>query len=335
MVSRSAAGEMQRRRQALVADVHTLRFDAFGERRRLVGLSFESAAQRRTRSWSAPADNAVHSRLPERLGPVRLANEMNKREIRHRDYLARMIFRETPIAGAVLIELEPLVDERGAFARTFAVDEFAAHGLETRVVQCNTSTNVRAGTLRCLHYQAPPYAESKLVRCVRGSIFDVVVDLRPESPTYCAGMAQSLRGERPMLFVPTGAAHGFQTLEDDSEVLYQMSEAYSPSMRAAFADDPAFGIAWPETDARTMSDRDRDYADFALKRVLVTGATGFVGRQALARRSPSGFEVHAVGRREVDLLDADAAAQFVRGAAADAPAPLRVVRRAGRVLGVA
>ncbi|HWX08603.1 MAG TPA: dTDP-4-dehydrorhamnose 3,5-epimerase family protein, partial [Gaiellaceae bacterium] len=91
-----------------------------------------------------------------------------------------MIFRETPIAGAILIELEPLSDERGSFARTFAVEEFAAHGLETRVVQCNMSTNVHAGTLRGLHYQLPPYAEAKLVRCVRGSLYDVVVDLRPE-----------------------------------------------------------------------------------------------------------------------------------------------------------
>jgi dTDP-4-dehydrorhamnose 3,5-epimerase len=190
---------------------------------------------------------------------------MNKREIRHRDYLARMIFRETPIAGAVLIELEPLVDERGAFARTFAVDEFAAHGLETRVVQCNTSTNARAGTLRGLHYQAPPCAEAKLVRCVRGSIFDVVVDLRPESPTYCAWYGAELSAANGrMLFVPTGVAHGFQTLENDSEVLYQMSEAYSAEhARGVRWDDPAFGIEWPETDARTMSDRDRDYADFA------------------------------------------------------------------------
>src|SRR5881409_2019018 len=96
-----------------------------------------------------------------------------------------MIFRETPIAGAYLIELEPIGDERGSFARTFAVDEFAAHGLETRVVQCNMSVSARAGTVRGMHYQVPPHAEAKLVRCARGSIFDVVVDLRPDSPTYC------------------------------------------------------------------------------------------------------------------------------------------------------
>ncbi|HEX7526013.1 MAG TPA: dTDP-4-dehydrorhamnose 3,5-epimerase family protein, partial [Gaiellaceae bacterium] len=116
-----------------------------------------------------------------------------------------MVFGETPIAGAILIELERLVDERGSFARTFAVDEFAANGLETRVVQCNTSTNVRAGTLRGLHYQVPPHAEAKLVRCVRGSIYDVVVDLRPESPTYCRwyGVELSALNLR-MLFVPAG-----------------------------------------------------------------------------------------------------------------------------------
>ena len=175
-----------------------------------------------------------------------------------------MVFGETPIAGAVLIELEPLADERGSFARTFAVDEFAANGLETRVVQCNTSTNTRAGTLRGLHYQASPHAEAKLVRCVRGSIFDVVVDLRPESPTYCVwyGVELSAANLR-MLFVPAGLAHGFQTLEDDTEVLYQMSEEYSAEhARGVRWDDPAFGIEWPDTDVRTISERDRDYADF-------------------------------------------------------------------------
>jgi dTDP-4-dehydrorhamnose 3,5-epimerase len=185
-------------------------------------------------------------------------------EIRHRDYLARMIFGETPIAGAILIELEPLVDERGSFARTFSVEEFAANGLETRVVQCNTSTNAHAGTLRGLHYQAPPYAESKLVRCVRGSIYDVVVDLRPESPTYCAwyGIELSASNSR-MLFISAGLAHGFQTLEDDTEVLYQMSAEYSPEhARGVRWDDAAFGIEWPDTDRRTLAERDRSYADF-------------------------------------------------------------------------
>jgi dTDP-4-dehydrorhamnose 3,5-epimerase len=175
-----------------------------------------------------------------------------------------MIFRETPIAGAVLIELEPLVDERGSFARTFAVDEFAAHGLDTRVVHCNTSTSVRAGTLRGLHHQVPPYTEAKLVRCVRGSLFDVVVDLRSDSPTYCAWYGIDLSASNlRMLFVPAGCAHGVQTLEDDTEVLYQMSEQYSAEhARGVRWDDSAFGIQWPDTDVRTISDRDRDYADF-------------------------------------------------------------------------
>jgi dTDP-4-dehydrorhamnose 3,5-epimerase len=175
-----------------------------------------------------------------------------------------MIFRETPLAGAILIELEPLVDERGSFARTFAADEFAAHGLETRVVQCNTSMNARAGTLRGLHYQTEPHAEAKLVRCVRGAIFDVVVDLRPDSPTYCKWHGVELSDSNlRMLFVPVGLAHGFQTLADDSEVLYQMSAEYSAEhARGVRWDDPAFGIEWPDADVRTISARDRDYADF-------------------------------------------------------------------------
>ena len=175
-----------------------------------------------------------------------------------------MVFRETPIAGAVLIEVEPLIDERGAFARTFAVDEFAAHGLETRVVQCNTSTNARAGTLRGLHYQTAPFAEAKLVRCVRGSLYDVVVDLRPGSPTYCAWYGVELSASnRRMLSIAAGLAHGFQTLEDDTEVLYQMSEQYSAEhARGVRWDDPAFGIAWPDAGERTISERDRTYADY-------------------------------------------------------------------------
>jgi dTDP-4-dehydrorhamnose 3,5-epimerase len=175
-----------------------------------------------------------------------------------------MIFRETPIAGAYLIELEPLVDERGSFARTFAVDEFEAHGLDTRVVQCNTSVNVRAGTLRGLHYQVPPRAEAKLVRCVRGSVYDVLVDLRPDSATYCGwhGIELSASNGRS-LFVPVGIGHGFQTLEDDTEVLYQMSEQYSAEhARGVRWDDPAFGIEWPEVPERTISKRDREYVDF-------------------------------------------------------------------------
>jgi dTDP-4-dehydrorhamnose 3,5-epimerase len=189
---------------------------------------------------------------------------VDEREIRHRDYLARMIFRETSIAGAVLIELEPLSDERGSFARTLSVDDFAEHGLATDVVQCNVSSNVRAGTLRGLHYQVPPFEEAKLVRCGRGALYDVVVDLRPDSPTYCAwyGIELSASNGR-MLFVGAGLAHGFQTLEDDTEVLYQMSARYSAEhARGVRWDDPAFAIEWPDADERTMSARDRDYADF-------------------------------------------------------------------------
>ncbi len=175
-----------------------------------------------------------------------------------------MIFRETPIAGAVLIELEPQLDERGSFARTFSVDEFAAHGLETRVVQCNASTNPRAGTLRGMHFQLPPFAEAKLLRCARGSFYDVVVDLRPDSATYCEWYGVELSASNlRMLYVPVGLAHGFQTLEDDTHVLYQMSEDYSAEhARGVRWDDPAFGIAWPHAETRIISERDAGFADF-------------------------------------------------------------------------
>lgn len=175
-----------------------------------------------------------------------------------------MIFEQTPIGGAFLITLEPVADERGSFARTFSADEFEAHGLDARVVQCNVSTNVRAGTLRGLHYQAEPRAEAKLVRCSRGAIFDVVVDLRAGSPTRLRWFGAELSaGNGRMLFVPAGLAHGFQTLVDDSEVVYQMSEAYSPEhARGVRWDDPAFGIEWPPAPSRTLSERDRTYADY-------------------------------------------------------------------------
>lgn len=175
-----------------------------------------------------------------------------------------MIFEQTPIGGVFLITLEPIADERGSFARTFAAHEFEAHGLDARVVECNVSSNRRAGTLRGLHYQAEPHGEAKLVRCSRGAIFDVVVDLRPESPTYCAWFGADLSAANGvMLFVPAGLAHGFQTLADGSEVTYQMSAAYSPEhARGVRWNDPAFGIQWPAGGARTLSERDRTYPDF-------------------------------------------------------------------------
>jgi dTDP-4-dehydrorhamnose 3,5-epimerase len=174
-------------------------------------------------------------------------------------------FTETPLPGAWVIELEELGDERGWFARTFDAAEFRARGLNPDVVQCNASFNRRAGTLRGMHYQAEPHGESKLVRCVRGAIFDVAVDLRPDSPTHRDWHGVELSAENRLAFyVPAGLAHGFQTLTDDSEVLYQMGDPYVPeAARGVRFDDPAFEINWPEPDGeRTVSERDVGYPDF-------------------------------------------------------------------------
>ncbi len=172
----------------------------------------------------------------------------------------------TELAEVVVVELEPHVDERGSFTRTFDAEWFAAHGLQARVAQCSVSFNRRAGTLRGLHYQAAPHEEDKLVRCTLGRIFDVAVDLRPESPTHRRWVGVELTGEGTQcLYVPRGCAHGFQTLEDDSEVHYQIATAYTPeAARGVRWDDPAFAIRWPEPPKgiRTMSARDRGFADY-------------------------------------------------------------------------
>ncbi|HKW94439.1 MAG TPA: dTDP-4-dehydrorhamnose 3,5-epimerase [Methylomirabilota bacterium] len=176
-----------------------------------------------------------------------------------------MIFAETPIPGVWIIEPERLADERGFFARSWCEREWASRGLNPRIVQCNISFNKRRGTLRGMHYQAPPFEEAKLVRCIRGAIHDVVIDLRPESTTFKRHAAVRLDAEsRRMLYVPEGVAHGFQTLEDETEIFYQMSEFYAPDhARGVRWDDPAFGIQWPPDD-RTISARDRTYPDFTL-----------------------------------------------------------------------
>jgi dTDP-4-dehydrorhamnose 3,5-epimerase len=170
-------------------------------------------------------------------------------------------FLPTPLAGAYLIELEQLDDERGFFARSFCQNEFKAHGLDPVVAQCNVSFNRKRGTLRGLHYQAEPHAEAKLVRCTRGAIWDVIVDLRKGSPTARKWHAVELTAEnRRALYIPVGLAHGFQTLADDTEVLYQMSESYHPeSARGVRWNDPAFGIAWPLADP-VLSKKDESYA---------------------------------------------------------------------------
>lgn len=174
----------------------------------------------------------------------------------------------TELAGVAVIELERLGDERGYFARTFDAELFAAHGLDGHVAQCNTSFNARAGTLRGLHYQATPHEEGKLVRCTRGCVWDAVVDLRTESPTYRRWVGLELDAERMCsLFIPAGCAHGFQTLTEDSEVLYQMTYPYVPeAARGVRWDDPVFAIRWPDPPAgcaRTISERDRAFPDYA------------------------------------------------------------------------
>ena len=174
-----------------------------------------------------------------------------------------MIFRKTRLAGAYLIEPEKKRDARGFFARSWCEAEFSNHGLNPHISQCNISFNEKKGTLRGLHYQAAPHAEAKLVRCTQGAIYDVIVDLRPKSPTFKQHLGETLSAQdHLMLYVPEGCAHGFQTLEDDTEVFYQMSESYAPDCaRGVRYDDPAFGIQWPITNL-TILERDRTYPDF-------------------------------------------------------------------------
>jgi dTDP-4-dehydrorhamnose 3,5-epimerase len=169
-------------------------------------------------------------------------------------------FLPSSLAGAFVVELEPIEDERGFFARSFCQNEFRSHGLDPAIAQCNVSLNRRRGTLRGLHYQAPPHEEAKLVRCTRGAIWDVIVDLRDGSATRGRWFAVELSADNHRaLYVPRGFAHGFQTLADDSEVLYQMSEFYRPgSERGIRWDDPAIGIQWPIADP-VVSARDRAY----------------------------------------------------------------------------
>ena len=158
-----------------------------------------------------------------------------------------MIFCETRLRGAFTVDVQEHQDERGLFARAFCAQEFAAHGLNPATAQANLSFNHRAGTLRGLHYQLPPAAETKLVRCTRGAILDVIVDLRPQSPTYLQHVAVELTADnRRALFVPEQFAHGYQALTDGAEVTYQVSAAYTPgSERGLRHDDPALGITWP------------------------------------------------------------------------------------------
>jgi dTDP-4-dehydrorhamnose 3,5-epimerase len=175
-----------------------------------------------------------------------------------------MRFEPTPLAGAWMIDPRRVEDARGFFARTWCRREFEAHGLDATLAQCNVSFNRRAGVLRGMHYQVAPFAEVKLVRCTRGAIFDVIVDLRPDSPTFKRWFGAHLtEHNHRTIYIPAGFAHGFQTLADDTEVFYQMSEFYDAgSNRGVRWDDPAFGIVWPSAAERIISDRDRQYPDF-------------------------------------------------------------------------
>jgi len=174
-----------------------------------------------------------------------------------------MRFAATEIPGVVLVEAEPRTDERGAFARLHCPAEFAAAGFPFVPAQTSLSRNPHAGTLRGLHYQPAPHAETKLVRCVRGRIFDVAVDLRPQSPTHRRWTAAELSAENARaLLVPEGVAHGFLTLEPDTDVLYQIAPMYAPGHEAGVRwDDPAFGIAWPAP-PRVISPRDAAYPEY-------------------------------------------------------------------------
>jgi dTDP-4-dehydrorhamnose 3,5-epimerase len=174
-----------------------------------------------------------------------------------------MRFDETELAGVFLIELDRIEDARGFFARTYCEREFTAQGLDGRFVQCNLSHNTARGTLRGLHFQREPRPETKLVRCIRGAIYDVVLDLRKDSTTYLRWVAVELSARNSLaLYIPAGLAHGFQTLEDDTDVWYQMGEFYTPELAAGVRwNDPAFGIRWP-IENPILSGKDRSYPDY-------------------------------------------------------------------------
>jgi dTDP-4-dehydrorhamnose 3,5-epimerase len=175
-----------------------------------------------------------------------------------------MIFTPTRLEGAYVIDVEPRADERGFFARAYCAREFEQHGLTSRFVNANISHNVRQGTLRGMHYQRAPFAEVKVVRCTRGAIYDVIIDLRPRSPSLGEWLGVELtdRNHR-MLLVPEGFAHGFVTLADDTEVTYQVSEYFTPEAEGGVRyDDPAFGIEWP-VEVRVVSEKDRNWPAYA------------------------------------------------------------------------
>lgn len=175
-----------------------------------------------------------------------------------------MIFKETNLQGAFIIEIQRIEDKRGFFARTFCQNEFREHGLNPNLAQCNISYNKAQGTLRGMHFQAAPHQEAKLVRCTQGAIRDVIVDIRPDSPTYLKHFSVDLTAEvHNALYVPEGFAHGFLTLEPDTYVFYQMSEFHAPGFARGFRwDDTAFGIEWGG-EIKSISERDANYPDYS------------------------------------------------------------------------
>jgi len=174
-----------------------------------------------------------------------------------------MIFTAANLNGAFIIELQKREDERGFFARSWCRREFEEHGLNTQLAQCSISFNAKKGTLRGMHYQVRPFEEAKIIRCTMGSIYDVIIDLRPGSSTFKQSFGIELSADnRKMLYVPEGCAHGFLTLEDNSEIFYQMTEFYSPEHARGFRwDDPLFNISWP-SQPHVISERDRTYPDY-------------------------------------------------------------------------
>ena len=176
-----------------------------------------------------------------------------------------MIFTETELPGAYVLDLERREDDRGFFARAWCMNELGDHGLETRIVQANVSFNNRKGTLRGMHMQVAPHAEVKVIRATRGSVLDVIVDLRPDSPTFKRWTGVELSaGNGRALYVPEGFAHGYQTLEDDTETFYLVSEFYAPDAERGLRwDDPALGIEWPDPENAILSDKDASWPDWS------------------------------------------------------------------------
>ena len=173
-------------------------------------------------------------------------------------------FTETKLKGAFIIDPQTFRDDRGFLARSFSQQEFAAHGLNPNMAECNISFSKNRYTVRGMHFQKGEFAQAKLVRCTKGAVYDVIIDLRPSSPTFKQWIGEELSAEnRRMLYVPEGFAHGFQTLEDDTEVFYQISQVYNPESEGGVRwNDPAFSIWWPFTGAITINERDQNYPDF-------------------------------------------------------------------------